>query len=511
MRISAESGALGGGTPLADRVRVRSLALLLLLSTPALAETRRPLTLHDAIAAAFRGNPTYAVADADVRIAEGAVVAARGLDDFVLDAAGAWQRNRQPVIVGPSSQTPAVDAFTGTLALTKPLATGGRMGLRLNNSVQHTQFVNTAIDGMMSSRFVDLYAPGLQLTFQHPVLRGLGPSVARADQRRAAVQRDRATLERAAVAATLLRDVVGAYWDLALATQELDIRRGAAESAREQLRRVQANIDVGKQPRSASAEIEVAIALRDEGVLFAEQALLDRSLELGRLMGLPARDSTAFMAADPPEPPDERPELEPTLQAAMASSPQLQAVRTLGRAAAIEVDVTQNGLLPQLDLALAGGTSGSANDLRTAYEQIGGLDTYFVSASVVFQHPFGRHLAKGANIIAHEQQRKARLTEEDIGLQVTTAAVRAVKGVEIAARRVEVLGRSREAAALDLEAERARFEVGRSTNFDVLRRQQDLAQVQLAHMRARVDQLRAVAGVQTITGDILSAHGVSVR
>jgi outer membrane protein TolC len=491
-------------------VRPLSFALILLSSTPGFAQTRRALGLQDVIDTAFRNNPTLAAAGADVGIARGAVEAARGLDDFVLDAGASWQSNRQPLLVGPVQQTPAVDGLSGNLGLVKPLATGGRLALRLNTVFQRTRFVST-LDSMMLERSTDVYTPAVQLTFLHPLLRGLGPAVARADQRRAAVLRDRATLERVATASTLLRDLVAAYWDLAYATQELQIRRSAAEAAREQLRRVQANIDVGKQPRSASAEIEVAIALRDEGVLFAEQALLDRSLEVGRLMGLPAKDAAVLAAGDNPEPPDERPTLEPTLEAALASSPQLQAVRTLGRAAAIEVDVTENGLLPQLDLALAGATTGSANDLRTSYDQLGGLDTYVVTASLLFQQPLGRHAAHGALAIARESQRKARLTEQEITLQVSGAAVRGVSAVDIAARRVEVLGRSREAAALDLEAERARFEVGRSTNFDVLRRQLDLAQVQLAHMRARVDQLRAVAIVQALTGDILAAHGVTLR
>ena len=83
--------------------------------------------------------------------------------------------------------------------------------------------------------------------------------------------------------------------------------------------------------------------------------------------------------------------------------------------------------------------------------------------------------------------------------------------VETARRRGEVLAPSIAAAALDLESERARFEVGRSTNFDVLRRQDALASAKLLVLRAQVDHLEALAALDALTGDILDAHGVVLK
>ena len=64
---------------------------------------------------------------------------------------------------------------------------------------------------------------------------------------------------------------------------------------------------------------------------------------------------------------------------------------------------------------------------------------------------------------------------------------------------------------LDLAAERARFEVGRSTNFDVLRRQEEVAQVQLGQARARVDEVKATAALAALSGRILDLFGVNIR
>jgi outer membrane protein TolC len=483
----------------------------------------RSLTLREAVGLAVRGNPAFLAAGADVRIAEAGVQAAVGLEDVLLEASADGTRIRRELVAGVPLQEPGTDQLSAALQLSRRLPTGGRLGLALLGDFSRRSFVSDLsnqnpellLDAPMpgtARSAVDQYAPTLRLSLQHPLLRGFGVGVARAPRRRAARELDAATAEREGVAANLLRDLENAYWELAYATQQLAIRRAAADSAREQLRRVQANIEVGKQPRSASAEIDVAVAFRDESVLLAEQALASRALELGRLCGLRlnARGAAGMRAADAPDPPSTAVDEDSSVQAALARNPQLVAVRARGAAAAIDVEVTRNGLLPQLDLALSGGPSGNAGSAGSAYRQLGGLDRYAINAGLVFQVALGRNEAHGAHQAARETLQKARLTENDIADQVTAAVVRSVVAADVARRRVEVLARSNEAAALDLEAEKARFEVGRSTNFDVLRRQDALAEAQLTQLRARVDQLTALALLDALTGRILARHAVTL-
>jgi outer membrane protein TolC len=485
---------------------IRSALIVLLFAAPAAAETRA-LSLQDAVALAVRQNPALQAAGADVRIADAGIESVRGLDDFVLEASGAWREDRRESVPGTPVQQRAFDQIVGSVGLVKPLPTGGRLSLSGLSGFSRTRF-ETHIDPMMSEQSVaDAYAPSLQLVFEHPILRGFGVDVARADRKRARIHRDLAGAQREGLAAALIRDVVAAYWDLGYAAHALEIHRSAAASAREQLARVQANIAVGKQPKSASAEIEVAIAQRDEEVLYAELAVTDRSLALGRLCGLPV--STVLGATDRPQPPSRR--TDGTMEAALARNPQLQAIRTEGRAALVEIDVTENGMLPQLDLLFAGGPLGSARDFSTARRQLTGLDSYTVTAGLSFSLPLGRHAARGARDAAREGLRKARLGEADVAAQIAQAVAHGLAAVETARRRTEVLAPAIEAAALDLESERARFEVGRSTNFDVLRRQDALASAKLLVLRAQVDHLEALAALDALTGDILDAHGVVLK
>jgi outer membrane protein TolC len=484
----------------------------------------RPVSLRDAVALAVRQNPTLAAAGAELAAAEASVLAARGLDDLVLSANAGYRLTRRDEAPDVLDGERAIDSIDGSLQLTQPLPIGGRVSLGLQAAYLRTQVdADSALQGQRST--LESHAPALQLSLDQPLLRGFGVDVARAERRRAHLGRDLAGAQREGLAAALVRDVVSGYWALAHSRRELAIRRASAAAARDQLERVRANIGVGKLPPSASAEIEVAIALRENAVLSAEQTVTERELALGRLCGVPVGDR--LMAIDPlpelepasPVEPLERAEqgraldgtLAATLDAALAQNPQLQALRTQGRVGAVELEVTENGLLPQLDLSISGGPIGAAPDVGAAYSQLVSFGSYSVVAQLGFALPIANRAARGARDLARERLHVTRLDEADIAAQITTAVAGAVAVLETSRRRAAVLVPSQQAAALDLEAEKARFEVGRASNFDVLRRQDALAVMQLLLLGAQLDRLAAAASLDALTGRILEQNGVQLR
>jgi HAE1 family hydrophobic/amphiphilic exporter-1 len=336
--------------------------------------------------------------------------------------------------------------------------------------------------------------------------------VARADRQRARAGRDLASADREGLAAALVRDVVSSYWALAHARQQLEIRRLSVAAARDQLERARANIAVGKQPQSASAEIEVAIALREDAVLLALQDSSDAEVTLARLCG--EAPGTRLAAAD------SLPALDPLAQAApdagaalaraLDRSPQLAALAAQQRAATLELLVTENGLLPQLDLALAGGPVANAPSARAAYDQLTGLRSYAVMAQVALELPVGRHAARGARDAARAGLERAALGEADVRAQIAAAVAQGIAALETARRRALLLTPSLKSAELDLEAERARFDVGRGSNFDVLRRQDALAVMQLLMLSAELGWQQASAQIDALTGNNLRQHGVTL-
>jgi outer membrane protein len=491
------------------------LALPVVLCAPAAAaaqERGHSLGLREAVILAARNNPTLAAAVADVAIADANMTAAAGVDDWLWDASATWNRTRLPYVPGtPVEQTKGDDVLVST-ALTRPLPTGGAIGVRASTEVFGGEYVSDSGAGPQTSTAM-YQSPALQIFASHPLLRGAGVDAARAQRHRAAIVRDAAGLQRDAAAAAVVRDVVLTYWETRIASDELAILDELTESARQQLAAVQAAISAEKAPPSAAAEVKVAVALRQDSAFSAEQALRAQSAELVRLLGVEV--DAQVVRWETTDRPDVVPSAHVSFDAALASAldhnPGIAAVRALGRASAIDVNVRENGLLPELDLSLSGQTLGSASDFGTAFGQLAGFRTYDVQVGLLFQEPLGRHAATGALRAARDRLYKTRLDEAAIAGQIRSAVVREVAAIEAAARRIDALTDATDTAALDLAAERARFEVGRATNFDVLRRQGDLAQTRLRLLRARTDYVEAVSGLEALTGDILPRYGVIVR
>jgi outer membrane protein len=494
----------------ASSLRLRVRVAIALLVVPRLASAE-PMHLQDVLAQAVRSNPQLLQARVDVDTALAAVETAAGLDDFLLDGSGVFIANQQRLIEGAPVQTPSAREIDGELDLTKPFASGGSLGLRALTSWSSTDFLTDLGMGPVTSTSI-AYVPSLQLVLKQPLLRGAGARVARAPQRRARESLDAAALARRAVAATVVRDVASAYYELVFASADRDIRRQLAAAARDQLRRVRANIDAGKLPPSASAEVEVAVGARDEDALVAEQTVLERSLTLRQIAGLPiGPDAAGIEALDGIDADLAVPAPADTLARALERSPDLGRVRALGRVATIDVEVTDNGVLPQLDFSIAGGPSGNAPDFGDAVSQVSSFESWRVTAQLAYHDTLGRNAVHGARSAARAARQRALVSEKDLTAQIAVAVVRLTAAANEARQRVQVITPTTDSAKLDLDAERARFEVGRSTNFDVLRRQDELAQTQLRQARARIDFLQAMTALQAVTGDVLERFGVALR
>ena len=479
----------------------------------------RRIGLRDALKVAVRQNPGLASETVDVGIADAQIAQTFGLDDWLLEAGANWISQRNSIVEGKQFQNPELDQFTVNAKLTRPFVDGGALGIEATGGYTRSRSrfeINTDMNGNPITPqilFGDSteYNPKLQLFFRQPLLRGFGETTRNADRSRARADRNVQELERENAAGNLVRDVIQAYWELAYAAQEVEIRKQSLALAREQLRITQAGIDVGKLAKTESLSIEQAIASREEELLLAQQNLSDRSIELRRLIGMEiGPGEIELTAVDRLDTGASEPDVDQVLAAAMANNPQLKVVRAQGKTASIDVEVTDKGLLPQLDFSAAGGPQGNSEELGDAFDRMASFDAYEVKAGLVFSAPLGNHAAKGAHEVAKGRYRKVKLSEQDISAQIAAQAVRAVNVVRSAKKRMEVSAKASTLAKQNVDLEKARWEVGRTTNFEVLKRQDELAQSQLREARARADYLKAVSVVDSLTGSILPRYGIAL-
>jgi outer membrane protein len=490
------------------------VAALVGLAGPALADAPA-MRLGDIVAQAVQHNPTLLEAGADLGVAEGNLLNAEGLNDFHIDASGFYRRDQTQIIPGNPTQLPSHEDWNGELDLSQPLPIGGSIGLRFIADYTTNEFAELTGTGNSTDHTSSTSvakAPALELVWNQPLLRGFGYKAARGPLRKAREARSASALAKAGVAATIIRDVTLAYLELAYAAEDLSVRRELAQAARDQLAVVDANIKAGKMPPSARAEVEVSLGQREDDALLSEKLLLDQSLLVRQLAGLPIGVGNTFItASDSLDAQVEVPTLDEAIRRGHEGNPQLLAAQANGRAARVDVEVTDNGILPQLDLSVVAGPTGLAPDWSSAFDQLSHFNSYTVQAQLVLHETIQRRGVHGAYMAAKEAWRKTQLTEADIRAQVDFAVVQLQSTELQAEKRVQTITPTSKSAALDLAAERARFEVGRSTNFDVLRRQDEVATSRLRLARARADLLRARAQLEAATGEILTRYGVTIR
>lgn len=485
------------------------VALLALLATPRAlaqpgAEPVADLEVSDAeemslgavLQATVRQSPALELARIDIALADAQVLTARGVDDWILDASLSFSTSRLVDFGLSELRTRGV----GQVEISKPLSTGGVVSLGANTAYS---------EGVFGSE--DLWSDTVEVSVYQPLLRGRGERYARADIALARLARDASALEIYAQATTVVRDVIAAYWDLAYTLRDLAIRRSSLELAFERLRITQAGIEGGAVAPTEALAVQQIIATREEEILSTELAVANRSLDLRRLAGLeigPGQINIVTVA--PPEAEPKEFDLNALLARAYQSSPELTVLAKREEGAELEVEITENGLLPRLDLAASAGPSGVGEDPGAAAEDLVSFDGISVSATLTFQQTLGNRAARGRTDASRARLLRTRVTAQDLRAQIALAMVRAVKVAESAQARMAISRRAISLAEQNIDAEKARFELGRATNFDVLQRQEELKQSQLRYARTVIDYLNALAIIDSLTGELLPRYGIEL-
>src|SRR5690606_23327579 len=110
------------------------------------------------------------------------------------------------------------------------------------------------------------------------LLRGVGSDITYAGQRSARQLAAAARFDRESAARTVVQDIIRAYWEVAYALADLDIRRSALELAKTRRDLTQRGVELGSAPRTALTEVDQIIATREEEILVAELSVAERSL-----------------------------------------------------------------------------------------------------------------------------------------------------------------------------------------------------------------------------------------
>jgi outer membrane protein TolC len=463
----------------------------------------KAVTLPGLLQLAVQHAPALANAKLDIAIAEAQIAETWARRDWRLGAQLQYSKSGSQVFSGIELQgsTQAV----GSVDISRVLPTGGTIDFKFDTNYSHTD---------ASSVFPEstYWVTDLSGSINQPLLKGFGSYLYNAQERKATLSRDAAVLARRLTALQTISQVVSAYWDLVLAEQQVAITEQSLALARERLRVTEIQVKGGKVADAEVPAVQQIIATREEDVLNGELAVLNTSVALRRAVGMPigAGEMGLRVATDLGTAVGDL-NLADLVQRTFDAAPQLAELNKQDQSSTIDIEVNENGLLPQLDLALQAGPRGTDSTFHSSATDMVKFDSYQVAGTLTFSRTLHQYDVHYRDKELRAGREKIRVNVTDVRAQLAQGMAQAVAQMELAKRRVVLSQRAIDLAKENIRIETDRFNLGRSTNFDVLNRLEEQRQAELRRAQALIDWHKAETTVQTLTGDLLPKFGVSVE
>lgn len=471
----------------------------------------------------------------------GAGAISRGTGNAAITQIGPITQNLDPTIQQTSTfghrtipQSNAVQSRTAALVQDqRNFTTTVQQGLLSGGNVSFSFRANDLKENSPSNILNPSVATSLTLTLQHNLLQGIGRAVNGRNITVSRINLRTAPLTFKNQVIAVVNSVLNAYYALVGAADDVRAKRSALETAEQFLKDSQRRVEIGTLAGAdlIPAESQAAAARRD--LVISETALSQNEL---RLKSLLSRNGIAepLLAAARVIPTDrlslpereDLPPIEAMVATAMANRGDIALRKASLESAEVSALGTRSALLPRLVGFASTSQQGLAGTPRANGSGpdpyfIGGLGTAMgqslrrnfpsVNGGAFFQAPLGNRQASADQAIDQLQLRQSQLSVQKDVNQVQVDLMNAVVAIEQARARYQAAAKNRELAALLLEAEQKKFQLGSSTPFDVVQQQRSLTAAHASETAALVAYRDARTGLEQALGTTLEAHNVSIE
>jgi outer membrane protein TolC len=490
------------------------------------------LTLEDAIARALDQNEGILIERAGRDAAVAAIDGAEGAYNPYFSVSAAYLRSVRPVNSAFSGApegepAPTNEELDGSAAVSQLLKSGGEVTLQTTSSRAET---NGAF-GLLSPA----YGSQLGVELRQPLLRNRGVDAARLTIRVAAADRDRALASLEREVSETVAAVERSYWNLLAVHRMVEVGEETVALAKEQLEQTGHRIENGVAPETEISQPQAELERRRGDLLASREALARaenalKFLILGDDEG--ALWSRPIQLLDEIDTTPREVDVAAEMERALAERSELAAAEAAIERRRAESKVASDRLRPSLDLVISYDVYGLTGSKNAAASAIPGLDAEvppefaggwggsfgalgdgdFDDRRIALELglPIGNQAARANAEIARQAELVAAAELSRFRKQIRAEVLDAAAAVETTHGRIESARAAREAAEVQLSSERERYEVGLSTNFLVLTRQNDLAGARLAEIEAQTDYLTARAELARATGSLLRDRGIEV-
>jgi len=311
----------------------------------------------------------------------------------------------------------------------------------------------------------------------------------------------------------VVASVVNAYWQLAFDIESIRVSRASRDLAAEVLRREQA-----RRARGVSSDLDLnraaaAVALREADVVRAENQARDTMDKVKFLLNSP----DLSLAGETRIVPVEAPRFflvdvnrTAAIATALVRRPDMERARNAVAINRIRLDVADRDRLPKLDATLRYTMNGLATGYVPSVESQNPTERLSWNAGIELEVPLGN---RSANATRHKRilEYDQSLMELDkLASQVTQEVNGAARAVLLARSEVEATLTAKTAAARTVQGEQRRFELGESTNDELLRAQETLATAERDYFRALLNFNLGLVSLARAQGVLLENQGIEI-
>lgn len=443
------------------------------------------------------------------RIAEAGILSERGA--FDIELFGSIKRHDTET---PLSTRASVAA--GGLSTIKSEVYSLETGITGKTPIGTTYTLETRNDRTADtlSGFADEYDSFTGVTITQPLLKGFGTDSNRLKINLARKDRD--------ISVNRLRQMIietvarfgAAYWDLASAKAGL---RVMAES--EELAGALAEINRKKLEAGAASALEVtqaraAASVRKDDVITAERLVRDRENELKLLISedVYGLKDTGIITDEPGADESltaEEETLDESVEKALHSRPDYLEAKDEIEKSRLQVIYASDQKYPKVDLEASYGFNGLGASFRDSYAGIGSSPEWTVG--LVFSYPLGNRASLGESKSASLKSAQSLLRLKKLEQSIILGLDAAQKDIETAKARVEAARVSTVLTRESLDAEEKKLAAGRSTTYNVLLVQEDLAKARLNEIEAVTDYNKALINYFKEKGSLLEGYGFEME
>ena len=402
-----------------------------------------------------------------------------------------------------TSETTTRDVYT---TLTEKIPTGADFSFVWS----HSKFDSDA-DSSGSKSEDDIGTGSWQVSLTQPLLKGGGIDVNMASLRKSRNQEQQNILSLKSTLITTVTQTILAYRSFLQANQQVEISKASLKRSRANLEVNKLLVETGRMPAMDIIQAEADVANKE----FSHQQILNQldSARLNLINQLDIDKYTQIIPTETIQIVKVAPDLNTCTDLAFENQPNY--LRALLNIKILEINlvVAQNNRL--WDLSLQGNYSstgrGSNQNSSSGFKRTD-LDSDQWNVGLSLSIPFYGDLSREQQIVtAKTNLRKAEVSLQETRFSIEIEIKDAVRNVYSRLTQVDLATKARILAEKQLAVEQEKLNVGRTTNFQLVTFQNDLANAQNNELNAKIAYLNALSGLDQIIGTTLDTWKIEFK